>query len=239
MKFAIIQNKPVAHDVYRMDLAGNVDVLPAGGFVEIAVPGCYLRRPFSICESGNGRFSVVYKKVGHGTDLMTMLEEGDFLDILVNLGHGFDVAKTRQSALLIGGGLGVAPLFQLAKTLKGSGKRVVLCAGFNSVDDIFLKKEFENICDEVRWVTFDGSFGAKGLVTSQLSDIEYDYLYSCGPLPMLKAVAEHTRTSGQLSLEARMGCGFGICMGCTIATVNGPKRVCKEGPVFEKEELIW
>ena len=182
---------------------------------------------------------MIYKVIGRGTAAMMKFPLGKELDVIVGLGNGFDVSRAKHRALLIGGGLGVAPLYQLAISLKQRGIECILCAGFNGVGDIFLKDEFSAICSEVRYATMDGSYGLKGFVTEQLADIEYDTFYACGPLPMLKSVQGVTRNSGQLSLEARMGCGYGVCMGCSIQTVSGAKRVCKEGPVFEKEEVLW
>lgn len=239
IKMKVVENVAVANGVYRMNLVGGAPQLVPGSFVELSVPGFYLRRPFSVAASSEGQLMLIYKVVGKGTAAMKDFPVGMELDVIVGLGNGFDVARARRSALLIGGGLGVAPLYQLAISLKNRGIDSTLCAGFNSANDIFLKQEFADICTEVRYATMDGSCGKKGLVTEQLSDIEYDTFYSCGPLPMLKAVQAATHTPGQLSLEARMGCGYGVCMGCTIPTVSGPKRVCKEGPVFEKEELVW
>lgn len=237
--FEVVSNKKVAQDVFRMDLRGEVAPLRPGTFVEVSVPGCYLRRPFSVADASEGAFSLVYKVVGKGTAEMSVMGQGSELDILVGLGNGFDVERVSRTALLLGGGLGVAPLYYLAKMLKKKDIHTVLCAGFNTAADIFLRDEYEKICGEVRYATMDGSCGAKGYVTERLSDIEYDFVYACGPLPMLKVVRDVVGTPAQLSLEARMGCGFGVCMGCAIETTAGPKRVCKDGPVFEKEELLW
>lgn len=239
IKMKVVGNVAVASEVYRMDLVGDVPQLVPGSFVELSVPGFYLRRPFSVCESSEGHLTLIYKVVGKGTTAMRDFPLGMEVDVIVGLGNGFDVARASHRALLIGGGLGVAPLYQLAIALKQRGIDTVLCAGFNGAEDVFLQEEFAALCSEVRYATMDGSYGAKGFVTEQLSGIEYDTFYSCGPLPMLKSVQGATRTGGQLSLEARMGCGYGVCMGCSIQTVSGPKRVCKEGPVFEKEEVLW
>lgn len=237
--FEVVSNKKVAQGVFRMDVCGAVGALRPGSFVEVAVPGCYLRRPFSVADASDGAFSLIYKVVGKGTAAMSAMGKGSALDILTGLGNGFDVGKVQKRALLIGGGLGVAPLYYLSKILKNKDIHTVLCAGFNTAADIFLRDEYEKNCDEVRYATIDGSCGARGFVTEQLADIECDCFYACGPVPMLKAVSGMVGAPGQLSLEARMGCGFGVCMGCTIETTAGPKRVCKEGPVFEKEELVW
>ena len=201
--------------------------------------GFKLRRPFSVSASDNGLLTLIYKVVGHGTDLMSRFPAGTEVEVIVGLGNGFRTDRTHDAALLIGGGLGVAPLYQLARVLRKQGVTCTVVAGFNRADDIFLEEEFKALGCEVRYVTMDGSHGRKGLVTEHLEGISYDYFYSCGPLPMLKAVQKVLATNGDLSLEARMGCGYGACMGCTIQTTHGPKRVCKEGPVFDKEEVIW
>ena len=235
----VASNKPIAADVWRMELEGDVPQLAAGSFVELTVPGYYLRRPFSVCASSPGKLTLVYKVVGKGTTQMAQWTPDMQTDVLTGLGNGFDCSAPGKRFLLIGGGLGVAPLYQLARTLHDRGGTTILAAGFQSEKDIFLKEEFSTICESVYYATADGSCGQKGLVTELLADLSYDYFYACGPIPMLRAVQAAASTNGQLSLEARMGCGFGICMGCSIQTTNGPKRVCKEGPVFGKEELIW
>lgn len=235
----VTQNQRIASDVYRMVLAGDVPELAAGSFVELTVPGCYLRRPFSVSASDKGTLTLIYKVVGRGTDLMSRFPVGTEVETIAGLGQGFHVERSSHAALLVGGGLGVAPLYQLARVLRKQGVACSVVAGFNRADDCFLEDEFTALGCEVRYVTMDGSHGCKGLVTEHLEGLSYDYFYSCGPLPMLKAVQKVLATNGDLSLEARMGCGYGACMGCTIQTVNGPKRVCKEGPVFEKEEVIW
>lgn len=235
----VTQNQRIASDVYRMVLAGDVPELAAGSFVELSVPNCYLRRPFSVCASDKGTLTLIYKVVGRGTDLMSRFPVGTEVETIAGLGQGFHVERSSHAALLVGGGLGVAPLYQLARVLRKQGVTCTVVAGFNRAEDAFLEAEFEALSCEVRYVTMDGSHGRKGLVTDHLADIAHDYFYSCGPLPMLKALQTALTSAGDLSLEARMGCGYGACMGCTIQTVNGPKRVCKEGPVFEKEEVIW
>lgn len=237
--FSVRENFPVAADVWRMTLVGATPALASGSFVEVALPNCYLRRPFSVCASEKNSFTIIYKVVGKGTEIMTHFAEGHDVDVITGLGNGFDESRVRRKALLVGGGLGVAPLYQLALNLRSRGVKCVFVGGFNSEKDIFLRNEFETICDEARYATMDGSFGHQGLVTELISDVDYDYFYSCGPLPMLKALSKVALTSGQLSLEARMGCGYGVCMGCSIETAQGPQRVCKEGPVFDKEVLLW
>lgn len=239
MELIVTRNQRLAEQIFVMELSGDVGTLPPGSFVELAIPGLYLRRPFSVSRSENGSVTIIYKLVGKGTETMSHFPVGHPVDVLCGLGNGFDVTKARKKALLIGGGVGTAPLYQLSILLKEQKIETVACLGFNTLSEIFLQKELEENCKEVRVTTLDGTYGEKGFVTTQLTDIEYDYFYACGPLPMLKAVCELLPTQGQLSLEARMGCGYGVCMGCTIPTQLGPKRVCKEGPVFEKEELIW
>lgn len=236
---SVASNTPIAADVWRMELLGDIPQLASGSFVELSVPGYFLRRPFSVCASSQNHLTLIYKIVGKGTAQMAQWNTGHQTDVLVGLGNGFDCSSPGKRFLLVGGGLGVAPLYQLARTLHDRGAIAVLAAGFQSGKDIFLKEEFSKICESINYATADGSVGQKGLVTELLPALQYDYFYACGPLPMLRAVQAATYTDGQLSLEARMGCGFGICMGCSVQTVNGPKRVCKEGPVFGKEELVW
>ena len=237
--FSVTENQPVASAVWRMVLQGDVPALRAGSFVEVAVPGCYLRRPFSVSTASVGTFSIIYKIVGKGTDLMTHFAPGQSVDVLVGLGNGFDAARAHGRALIVGGGLGVAPLCQLAKDLHALRVPTTFVGGFNTAADIFCEEEFRILCDESLVYTLDGSAGRKGLVTACFDELDFDYFFACGPLPMLKAVAAATPKPGQLSLEARMGCGYGVCMGCSIETNSGPMRVCKEGPVFEKEVLPW
>ena len=235
----VTQNQRIASDVYRMVLAGDVPELAAGSFVELSVPNCYLRRPFSVCASDKGTLTLIYKVVGRGTDLMSRFPAGTEVETIAGLGQGFHVERSSHAALLVGGGLGVAPLYQLARVLRKQGVTCTVVAGFNRAEDAFLEAEFEELGCDVRVVTMDGSSGRKGLVTDHLADIAHDYFYSCGPTPMLKALNATVTTDGELSLEERMGCGFGICMGCSLMTTHGAKRICKDGPVFRKEELIW
>ena len=235
----IISNSCVAKDVFRMELTGEIPALKCGSFVEIAVEGCYLRRPISVCASCEGHLTLVYKIVGEGTRKMSELSYGQKVDLIGGLGNGFSLSPLPAHPLLIGGGIGTAPLLQLATDLRAAGSTPLLLAGFNSASDIFLEKEFTDLCAQVIFTTLDGSRGIQGMVTEVLSSLHFDYFYACGPMPMLKAVSTAIPHPGQLSLEERMGCGFGICMGCSIQTAGGPKRICKEGPVFRKEELLW
>ena len=234
-----MRNEEVASRIFRLELAGEIPQLAAGSFVEVEVEGQYLRRPISVCESVPGKVTLVYKVVGKGTAQMTKLVPNDVVNCLLQLGNGFNISDSCRKALLIGGGIGTAPLYQLAVELQDKGISTTLVAGFASQSEIFYQKEFEKICDKTLYATMDGSFGHKGLVTELLAQCNYDYFYACGPTPMLKALNAVVTTDGELSLEERMGCGFGICMGCSLMTTHGAKRICKDGPVFRKEELIW
>ncbi|MBR3677328.1 MAG: dihydroorotate dehydrogenase electron transfer subunit [Alistipes sp.] len=238
----VAKNLPLTPLIYEMQLVGDVSgITRAGQFVEIALDGLYLRRPISVCDYEEGRLTLVYKVVGKGTDLMSQMAEGTELDVLTGLGNGFDVDYECRKPLLVGGGVGVPPLYRLTRDLIARGKEVSVVLGFNTESEIFYAERFEALGAKVIVATADGSVGIKGFVTDAIreSGVEYDYFYSCGPLPMLKALCSATTTSGEVSLEERMGCGFGICMGCSIMTANGAKRVCKDGPVFKKEEVIW
>lgn len=238
----IAKNVPLTPLIYEMTLVGDVSgVERAGQFVEIALEGLYLRRPISVCNFEEERLTIIYKVVGKGTDLMSQMTEGTELDVLTGLGNGFDIDHECQRPLLVGGGVGVPPLYRLTRDLVARGREVTVVLGFNTEEEIFYAEEFEALGAKVIVATADGSVGVKGFVTDAIreSRVEYDYFYSCGPLPMLKALCAATVTSGEVSLEERMGCGFGVCMGCSIQTVNGAKRVCKDGPVFKKEEVIW
>ena len=221
-----------------MRLAGDTEEIRAGQFVNILLDGLYLRRPISVCDCIDGELTIIYKVVGKGTEKMAKMTEGK-LDILTGLGNGYDLSTAGDKPLLLGGGVGVPPLYMLAKKLIAEGKQVSVILGFNTKDEIFYEEEFKALGASVTVTTVDGSYGVKGFVTNALPDIDYTYVYSCGPLPMLKALAGATQTSGQYSLEERMGCGFGACMGCSCKTLLGNKRICKEGPVFVKEEIIW
>ena len=228
--------------IYEMHLAGDVSgVTRAGQFVEIALDGLYLRRPISVCNYEEGELTLIYKVVGKGTDLMSQMAEGTQLDVLTGLGNGFNIDHECKRALLVGGGVGVPPLYRLTRDLVARGKEVTVVLGFNTESEIFYAEKFEEAGAKVIIATADGSVGVKGFVTNAIAEsrVEADYFYSCGPLPMLKALCQNLEIDGEVSLEERMGCGFGICMGCSIQTTKGAKRVCKEGPVFKKEEVIW
>ena len=239
--FEIISNKPLTATVFEMRLAGDVSEITAPGqFVNIALSGKFLRRPISVCDVNplSGVLTLVYKVVGKGTEQMAGMKTGEKLDILTGLGNGYDISCAGDKPLLLGGGVGVPPLYNLAKRLVAEGKEVFVVLGFNRADEVFYKKEFEALGAHVTVATADGSMGVKGFVTDTLPE-EYTYFYTCGPEPMLKAVYRATKTSGQLSFEERMGCGFGACMGCSCKTLTGNKRICREGPVMRKEEILW
>lgn len=238
--FEILSNTEIAPAVYKIILKGDTSPITAcGQFVNIKLDGFYLRRPISICDFDRETLTLIYKVVGGGTEALSIMEKGEKLDLLLSLGNGFDTSKSGENPLIIGGGVGVPPLYALCKRLIAEGKKPSVILGFNTKTEIFYEDEFKKLGAEVTVCTADGSYGTKGFVTAAMEDKGYSYFYTCGPLPMLKAVAAAACTSGQLSLEERMGCGFGACMGCTCKTVNGAKRVCKDGPVFEREEIEW
>ncbi len=238
--FKVISNKRIAKNVFEMKLEGETSaVITPGQFVNIKIEGEFLRRPISICDYDANSLTLIYKVVGKGTSLMSALSEGAWLDLLVGLGNGFNTSQSGNNPVLIGGGVGVPPMYNLAKELISEGKNVSVILGFNTKDEVFYAEEFEKAGAKVYVTTADGSMGIKGFVTTALKGIEYSYFYSCGPEPMLKAVCEASTTSGQLSFEERMGCGFGVCMGCSCKTKYGNKRICADGPVLVKEEIIW
>ena len=237
--FEIIENIPLTSNVYRMKLRGDTsDITAAGQFVNIKLEGLYLRRPISVCDLDGDVLTIIYKVVGKGTEAMSKLDGGK-LDVLTGLGNGYDLSLSGDKPLLLGGGVGVPPLYLLAKKLIAEGKKVSVILGFNTKDEVFYKDEFEALGANVTVTTVDGSFGIKGFVTDAAKDIDYSYFYTCGPEPMLKAIYKSLKTSGQFSFEERMGCGFGACMGCSCKTITGYKRICKDGPVLVKEEILW
>ncbi len=239
--FKIKENEKIAKNTYKMVLLGDTSGIEnCGQFVNIALEGLYLRRPISVCDYEEGKLTLIYKAVGEGTELMAKLTEGTELDILVGLGNGYDTSKSGDIPLLIGGGVGVPPLYALCKKLIAEGKKPTVILGFNTADEVFCTQDFKALGAEVLVATADGSVGTKGFVTDAMKNVDaYTHFYTCGPTPMLKAVFKATVTSGQFSFEERMGCGFGACMGCSCKTNFGNKRVCKDGPVFEKEEILW
>ena len=237
--FQITENTPLTANVYRMRLVGDVsDITSPGQFVNIKLDGKYLRRPISVCDVNETELTILYKVVGNGTDQMSQMDDG-VLDVLTGLGNGYDMTVSGDAPLLIGGGVGVPPMYLLAKQLIGQGKQVSVIPGFNTKEEIFYEKEFAALGAQVTVTTVDGSYGVKGFVTDAMKDMDYTYFYTCGPEPMLKAVYRASTTSGQFSFEERMGCGFGACMGCSCKTVTGYKRICKDGPVLVKEEILW
>ncbi len=239
--YEIISNKLIAKNTYEMVLSGDTSAFCAPGqFLNIKLDGFYLRRPISVCDYDEKTVTIIYKVVGAGTQVMAKMQKGEKLDILTGLGNGFDTSKSGEKPIVIGGGAGVPPMFNLAKKLISEGKEVTAILGFNGADEIFYKDEFEKIGAKVIVATVDGSVGVKGFVTDAINTLsDYTYFYTCGPEPMLKAIYNTTKTSGQLSFEERMGCGFGACMGCSCKTKYGNKRICKDGPVLVKEEIIW
>lgn len=236
--FTIEENRPLTASVYRMVLAGDTRYITAPGqFLNIALEGKFLRRPISVCDYDSRTVTIIYKVVGQGTAQMAKMQPGETLDVLTGLGNGYTMEPVRH-ALLIGGGVGVPPLYNLCKCLRTAGQQVTVILGFNTADEVFYAEEFAALGAEVRITTVDGSVGTKGFVTDAFP-ADYDYFYTCGPLPMLRAVYDRSATSGQFSFEERMGCGFGACMGCSCKTKYGNKRICKDGPVLVKEEIIW
>ena len=239
--FKICENICIAKDIYKMVLEGDTSALVAPGqFINIKIDGLFLRRPISVCDYDDKTITIIYKVVGRGTEKMKDMKPDEELDILTGLGNGFDISNTDKKALLIGGGVGTPPMYNLAKELIKKGKDVTVILGFASKEDVFYEEEFKKLGSSVFVATNDGTYGTKGFVTDVMKNIEgYDYFYTCGPEPMLKAVYNATNTSGELSFEERMGCGFGACMGCSCKTKYGNKRICKDGPVLKKEEIIW
>lgn len=236
LTFEIKTNEQIAKNVYRMQLCGDTTGILPGQFVNIRVEGQFLRRPISVCNINNGVLTIIYKVVGVGTEAMSHMPIGTQLDVLTVLGNGYDLSKAGDKPLLVGGGVGVPPMYMLARQLREAGKAVRVILGFNTKDEVFYEEEFRALGCDVTVTTVDGSHGVKGFVTNAL-DGQQSYYYTCGPLPMIKALLQAAGTNGEVSMEERMGCGFGACMGCTIQTTQGPKRVCKEGPVFPANEL--
>lgn len=238
--YTVKSNEKLTDNVFKMIFEGDTSAVTAPGqFINIKIDSLYLRRPISIFDCKENELSIIYKVVGAGTEIMSNMPDGTKLDCLVGLGNGFDISKAGDNPVVIGGGVGVPPMYYLAKKLIEDGKKVTAVLGFNTANEIFGKKDFEALGVDTIVTTVDGSEGIKGFVTDALKDIEYSYFFTCGPEPMLKAVYNSTNTSGQFSFEERMGCGFGACMGCSCKTKYGNKRICKEGPVLVKEEIIW
>ncbi len=238
--FTVRENKEIARITYKMVLEGDTSAISGPGqFVNIKLDGFFLRRPISVCDYDENLLTIIYKTVGRGTEYMADMKAGEKLDVLCGLGNGYDLSKSGNNPLLIGGGAGVPPMYNLAKKIIAEGKKPTVIMGFNKSDEIFYVDEFEKLGADVIIATADGSSGVKGFITDAMKGLDYSYVYTCGPEPMLKAVYNTMITSGQFSFEERMGCGFGACMGCSCETKYGNKRICKDGPVLEKEEIIW
>ena len=237
--YTVTGNQELAPGVWEMSLAGDTSpITTPGQFINIKLDGFFLRRPISVCDWDSRGLTIIYKVVGKGTAAMRAMQPGQELDVLSGLGNGFDVAKCGQRTVVIGGGAGVPPMYGLAKRLLAAGKAPSAVLGFNTESEIFYEERFRALGIETVITTMDGSYGTKGFVTDAFP-AEYDYFCACGPQPMLKAVYHTSKTSGLLSFEERMGCGFGACMGCSCKTKYGSKRICKDGPVLEKGEIIW
>lgn len=241
LKLSVISNKPIANGIMEMKLSGCTAACKAGQFVNIMLDGLFLRRPISVCSwDEDGTLTLSYRVVGKGTQQMAEMSGGEVLDVLAPLGNGFTVEKDCKKPLLVGGGIGVAPLYQLAKELSAKNLDITVICGYKRADEIFYKEEFEALPGvKLLIATEDGSAGVKGFVTNAMEGVDSDWFYACGPMPMLRALVKSCDIPGEVSLEERMGCGFGICMGCTCKTETGGKRICKEGPVFNKTELSW
>jgi dihydroorotate dehydrogenase electron transfer subunit len=237
--FKVKSNVKIAKNTYEMRLLGNTEGIRPGQFVNIKLDGFYLRRPISVCDLAGEELTVIYKAVGEGTELMSKMQGGEELLTLTGLGNGYSLENSGEHPLLIGGGAGVPPMYLLAKELISRGKEVGVILGFGSQDEIFYKEKFESLGCRVLVTTVDGSFGIQGFVTDAMDEFDYSYFYTCGPEPMLKAVYAKSNTSGEFSFEERMGCGFGACMGCSCETKYGYKRICRDGPVLVKEEIVW
>ena len=237
--FRLEKNILIAKNTYLWELSGDTEGIRCGQFVNIKLDGFYLRRPISVCDVSGDRLTLIFKVVGHGTEKMAEASVGEEFSLLTELGNGYDTTLSGDKPLLIGGGAGVPPMYMLCRELIGEGKHPTVILGFNTADEVFYKEEFEALGAKVIVATADGSVGVKGFVTNAMDGVDYTYFYTCGPEPMLKAVYNASNTSGQMSFEERMGCGFGACMGCSCKTITGYKRICKEGPVMKKEEVLW
>ena len=242
VKFEIINNDNIAAGIWKMVLAGDTSAITAAGqFINIKLEGHFLRRPISVNDVNDEEVTIIYKVLGHGTEEMTQLPAGTELDILIGLGNGYSLAEAGERPLLIGGGVGIPPMYNLAKRLlaEDPARKVQVVLGFNTENEMFCVDEFRALGCDVIIATADGSHGIKGFVTDAIADLDYSYFYTCGPEPMLRALHRATKTDGQMSFEERMGCGFGACMGCSCKTLTGYKRICKDGPVLRKEEVLW
>lgn len=239
LNLKIAENTRLTEKMFRMVLSGDdLSVQLPGQFVNVQLNGYYLRRPISVCDYENKSVTLLYAVVGKGTKQLSEMRPGEMLSVLAGLGNGYDTSLSGNAPLLLGGGAGVPPMFLLAKKLLEEGKEVTVCLGFNTAAEVFYAEEFSRLGVKLRLATADGSLGKKGFVTDIMPE-DYSYVYTCGPEPMLKAVYKNAKTSGQFSFEERMGCGFGACMGCSCKTITGYKRICKDGPVLQKEEILW
>ena len=238
--FTILENTALTADVFKMILSGDTSSITATGqFVNIQLAGKFLRRPISVCDWDEKTLTLIYKVVGEGTEQMKNMQPGEKLDILTGLGNGYDLSKSGEKPLLLGGGVGVPPLYALCKKLIEKGAKPIVLLGFNKQEEIFCEDDFKALGVDTIVTTVDGSYGVKGFVTDVMKDLSYSYFFTCGPMPMFRAIEKVAATSGQYSFEERMGCGFGACMGCTCETLTGYKRICKDGPVLERGEILW
>ena len=238
--YKVVSNQKIARDVFKMILSGDTSAITAPGqFVNLKLDGFYLRRPISVCDCSPDSITLIYKVVGGGTELMSELEPGTEINTLSGLGNGYNLGKSGERSLLVGGGVGVPPLYKLCRELVAKGVKPTVVMGFNSRDDVFYEQEFKDLGADVYVATADGSYGEKGFVTDIIKRLDYTFFYTCGPEPMFRAMSKVMKTPGQYSFEERMGCGFGACMGCSCKTLTGNKRICREGPVMNSEEIIW
>jgi len=237
--YTVTAQQMLAPNVYRVELSGDTSAITRPGqFVDLKLPDFYLRRPISVCDWSEGRLTLIYKVVGHGTEAMTTLPVGTELDTLSGLGNGYDLSLAGDHPVVVGGGVGIPPLYALARELRAAGHKVTAVLGFNTAEEQFLVEEFKALGCEVKVTTVDGTAGIQGFVTAALTE-DYSHVFTCGPEPMLKAVYNALPCGGQFSFEERMGCGYGACMGCSCQTKYGAKRICKDGPVLMKEEIVW
>ena len=237
--FTLLSNEKIAKNTFECVLSGNCTDIKCGQFVNIKIDGFFLRRPISVCDVEGDKLTLIYKVVGAGTEVMSKMEAGTELLVMTGLGNGYNTELSGDKPLLVGGGAGVPPMYKLCRDLVAQGKQVSVILGFNTAEEVFYEEKFKALGATVIVATADGSYGVKGFVTDAFDMVDYTYFYTCGPEPMLKAVYNKSTTSGQFSFEERMGCGFGACMGCSCKTKYGNKRICKDGPVLQKEEIIW
>ena len=238
--FELTKCEKIAKNTYLWQLSGDTsEICAPGQFVNIKLSGFYLRRPISVCDAEDGRLTLIFKAVGAGTELMSGMLPGEKLPVLTGLGNGYNTSLSGERPLLIGGGAGVPPMYMLAKKLISEGKEPTVILGFNTREEVFFEKEFSDLGCRVSVTTADGSYGIRGFVTDAMSGLDYTYFYTCGPMPMLRAINDASKTDGQFSFEERMGCGFGACMGCSCKTKFANKRICRDGPVLTKQEIIW